>query len=137
MLRLQVLVYWLFTTFNSFFHRVFLIWLSPITLRTECKFSIFSRMCLSLSSECIQSKVFFQLVSTFETASLPHKGMGKVCVHASLRRHHLWDYTGYVVVVSTSIVMAVNFHNFLDFYLLIWRGWSMFRYCPLPVWMPG
>lgn len=77
-------------------------------------------MCLKVSVvNVFNLKVFFQLVFTFETASLPHKGMGKVCVHASLHRHHLLDYTGYVVVVSTSIVMAVNFHNFLDFCLLI------------------
>jgi len=33
-----------------------------------------------------------------ETTSLPPWGTGKACVHSTLPRPHLWDFTGYVVV---------------------------------------
>lgn len=33
--------------------------------------------------------------------SLPPGGMGEVCAHPNLPRPHLWDYTGYVCVLSS------------------------------------
>uniref|UniRef100_A0A0V0HMZ1 Putative ovule protein n=1 Tax=Solanum chacoense TaxID=4108 RepID=A0A0V0HMZ1_SOLCH len=44
-----------------------------------------------------------------ETISLPSRGSGKVCVHSTLPRPLLWDFTGYVVVVVYLINFLLSF----------------------------
>lgn len=38
-----------------------------------------------------------------ETASLTPRGRGKVYVRSTFRRHHLWDFTRFIVVVALGI----------------------------------
>lgn len=46
-----------------------------------------------------QFSILHRVVSNLsETASLPPRGKGKVCVHSTNRRPPLTDYIGYVVV---------------------------------------
>jgi len=59
-------------------------------------FAIFSLLSLSF----LYRDLLHLSRGAFETSSLPSRGSGKVCVHSTLPRPHLWDFTGYVVVVS-------------------------------------
>lgn len=42
-----------------------------------------------------------------KTASIPHKIEVKVCVHSPIHRPHLWDYTGYLIVVLNILSLSV------------------------------
>lgn len=69
-----------------------------------------------------------------ETTFLPSQGRGKVCVHSTLPRPHLWDYTrDDVVVVYKEIISGISF-SFLSF------GFWLCIYCSffaIPSWLPS
>lgn len=56
-----------------------------------------------------------------ETTSLPHKGRGKVSVYPTLPKPHMWDCTGYVVVV---VVVYCR--------MLVYVLWSFKRFSAVP-----
>lgn len=47
--------------------------------------------------ELYAGKQFSWAESPSKTTSLSHEDSGKICVHLTLPRPHLWDYPGYVV----------------------------------------
>uniref|UniRef100_A0A0V0GK78 Putative ovule protein n=1 Tax=Solanum chacoense TaxID=4108 RepID=A0A0V0GK78_SOLCH len=44
-----------------------------------------------------------------ESLSLPSQSRGKICVNTTLRKAHLWNYTGYVVEIHKAPVIRIHF----------------------------
>lgn len=108
-LFLCLLILWSLVLPDFFFHFVYLIILLLLLLL----------FLLSLSQ------------GSSKTASLPSQGMGKVCVHSSLSKPTLLDYTGYVVVdacVSRSNPFQIDVHFWDQSILLHRKGSSVHKY---------